>query len=57
MNLRWLLRMATWARRPPSMGRVLLGLAVLGAVLAIAGLQWAGFWPEALTVPVRGARP
>ncbi|MFZ5750954.1 MAG: hypothetical protein ACOY5U_07785 [Pseudomonadota bacterium] len=57
MNPRWLLRLAQWARHPPSERRVLIGLAALAAVLAIAGIQWLGWWPDALTVPVRGARP
>ncbi len=57
MNPRWLLRMAQWARHPPPLRRVLLGLAALAAVLLIAGAQWMGWWPDELTVPVRGARP
>lgn len=57
MNPRWLLRMAHWARHPPPLRRVLLGLAAIAAVLLIAGAQWMGWWPDALTVPVRGARP
>jgi type II secretory pathway component PulM len=57
MNPRWLVRMAQWARHPPSERRVLIGLAAFAAVLAIAGIQWLGWWPDALTVPVRGARP
>lgn len=57
MNPRWLMRMAQWARHPPSERRVLIGLAAFAAVLAIAGIQWLGWWPDALTVPVRGARP
>ncbi len=42
----WLLRMSRWSRRPPGMGRVLLVLAVVAVCLALAGLQWAGFWPD-----------
>lgn len=56
MNLRWLLRMSRWARNPPSERRVLLGLAAIAAVLAVAGLQWVGWWPDALTIPVQSGK-
>lgn len=47
---RLLLRMAHWARNPPSERRVVFFLAVLAICLAIAALNWAGWWPEALTL-------
>ncbi|MEZ5887410.1 MAG: hypothetical protein R3D56_11085 [Paracoccaceae bacterium] len=56
MNLRWLLRMSQWARRPPSMNRVILGAIVIGICLAIVGLEWFGLWPEWLTLPAKGRR-
>ena len=44
-----LLRMQRLVRHPPSWGRVLLGLAVIGLVLAVAGAEALGLWPEGLT--------
>jgi hypothetical protein len=38
MNPRQFLRMARWARRPPSAQRVRLVLAVIALSLAVAGL-------------------
>lgn len=49
MNPNWLLRMAKWARHPPSPGRVKLVLAVIAACLVLAGIEWLWGWPEALT--------
>lgn len=46
----WFLRMARWARRPPSTKRVILVLAVLVLCLALYAIEnWIG-WPDALTV-------
>ncbi len=43
------LRMAQWARRPPSARTVVLVLAVIAACLALYAVErWVG-WPEALT--------
>ena len=43
MNPIWLVRMARWARHPPSPGRVKLVLGVVLACLLIWGLeQWLG---------------
>ncbi|ULB09295.1 hypothetical protein ORIO_05070 [Cereibacter azotoformans] len=50
MSPLWLLRMARWARRPPSRRRVLLVLAVVGASLALVAVERVAGWPEALTV-------
>lgn len=55
MNLRWLLRMSQWARHPPPMSRVILGAVVIGLCLALAGIEWLGFWPDWLSV--NGGRP
>ncbi len=50
MNPIWLLRMARWARRPPSMQRVILFAVVLVLCLAIAGAEWLWGWPDWLRV-------
>jgi hypothetical protein len=45
----WFLRMARWARNPPSQRRVILVLAVIALCLALFAIErWFG-WPEALT--------
>ncbi|WP_306585382.1 hypothetical protein [Gemmobacter fulvus] len=49
MNMTWLLRMARWARNPPSPARVKLVLGVVAACLILAGIEWIWGWPEALT--------
>ncbi len=46
----WFLRMAEWARHPPSPGRVKLVVAVVAVCLVLAGIEWLWGWPEALTV-------
>ncbi len=46
MNMGWLLRMAKWARHPPSMRQVRIGAVVLALVLAVWGLDLAGLWPD-----------
>ena len=50
MNLQWLLRMARWARNPPSMRRVMLVAAVIGVCLILVGTEKLGLWPEWLAV-------
>lgn len=49
MNLRGLMRMALWARRPPSEARVRLVLAVLAICLALFGFERVFGWPDWLT--------
>ena len=44
-----LMRMKRLVQNPPSWGRVLLGLAVIGAVLAVAGAEALDLWPEGWT--------
>lgn len=44
--MNWFLRMAQWARNPPSEGRVKLVIAVVLICLAIVGIEWLGFWPD-----------
>lgn len=56
MNPRQLLRMARWARRPPSARRVMLGLAVLALCLAIYGIETLGLWPDWATADRMRAR-
>jgi hypothetical protein len=46
----WLLRMARWARNPPSPRRIRLVLLVVALCLALALIEWLGFWPDALRV-------
>lgn len=49
-NLIWLLRASRWARNPPSARMVKLVLAIVAVGLVLAGLQWAGWWPDWATV-------
>ncbi len=55
----WLLRMARWARHPPSPGRVRLVLGVIAVCLVLAGIEAIWGWPQWLTVNSggRGLRP
>lgn len=46
MNPRWLLRMARWARHPPSERRVIAVLIVVAVCLAIFGIEKLGWWPD-----------
>jgi hypothetical protein len=52
-DLRWLMRMSHWSRRPPGMARVLQVLAVLAICLALAGLYHVGLWPDWATMSPR----
>lgn len=56
MNLIWFLRMARWARNPPSWRRVLLVAGVVAACLALFAVERLGFWPDWLTTQ-GGHRP
>jgi hypothetical protein len=49
MNMIWLLRMARWARNPPSPQRVKLVLGVIALCLVIFGYEWLFGWPDWLT--------
>lgn len=49
MNPIWFLRMARWAKKPPSAGRVKLVLAIIAVCLLIFGYEWLFGWPEWLT--------
>lgn len=50
MNPIWFIRMAKWARNPPSWGRVKLVVAVVLACLALVAVEQIWGWPEALKV-------
>lgn len=50
MNLTWLLRMAKWARHPPSWQRVRLVFAVVALCLLVVAVErWIG-WPDWMTL-------
>ncbi|QEE35610.1 hypothetical protein FTO60_07760 [Octadecabacter sp. SW4] len=54
-ELRHLLRMARWAKRPPSQKRVILVISVIVISLVIVGIErWIGF-PDWMAV--QGGRP
>lgn len=48
--MNWLLRMAQWARHPPSPARVKLVLGVMAACILLVVLERVFGWPDALTV-------
>lgn len=49
LNLGWFLRMAQWARNPPSWGRVKLVVAVVVLCLALVIVEKTIGWPDGLT--------
>jgi len=49
MNPIWFLRMAKWAKNPPSAARVKLVLAVVAFCAALALFEWVFGWPDWLT--------
>jgi hypothetical protein len=50
LNPRHFIRMARWARKPPSERRVKFVFAIIALCLIIAGVEALFGWPEALTV-------
>lgn len=50
MNHIWLLRMAKWARHPPSARRVKLVLGIAGVCLALVAVERFVGWPDWLTL-------
>lgn len=50
MNPLWFLRLARWARHPPSLKKVMLIGAVLALCLLAVGVEKYVGWPEWLTV-------
>lgn len=57
MGLHWLIRMARWARNPPSDARVKLVLAVIALCLMLLAIEQFIGWPEMLTVDRMPRRP
>lgn len=53
--MKWLIRMARWARNPPSPGRVKLVFGVIAVCLALYGVEQIWGWPDWLT-PNTGAK-
>ncbi|WP_170371029.1 hypothetical protein [Ruegeria arenilitoris] len=49
--------MSRWARNPPSDQRVKLALGLIVLCLAIAGVEYKGWWPEWATSQPRKLRP
>ncbi len=47
--MKWLIRMARWARNPPSPGRVKLVFGVIAVCLALYGVEQIWGWPDWLT--------
>lgn len=50
MNPNWLLRMARWARNPPSPQRVKLVFGVVALCLALFAIEYWFGWPEWLVI-------
>lgn len=50
MNIHWLLRLAHWARHPPSPRQMALIAGVILLCLLLVGIERTWGWPEALTV-------
>lgn len=46
LNIRHFLRMARWARNPPSEKRVKLVFAILLVCLLLFGIERLGYWPD-----------
>ncbi|MCX8507402.1 MAG: hypothetical protein ORN49_00745 [Rhodobacteraceae bacterium] len=51
---RLFLKMADLVRHPPSRQRILIWLVVIGLCLALAGIEWLGFWPQGLRMNSSG---
>ncbi len=49
-QMRWLLRMSQWARKPPPLWKVLLVFGVVLACLALVGVEKFIGWPDWMTV-------
>lgn len=57
MNPRWLLRMARWSHRPPSMRRVIMVAAIIVFCLLLYAVERFVGWPDWLSLePTRGNR-
>ena len=49
MNIHWLMRMARWARNPPSAKQVKFVLAIVAACAILFVIERYVGWPDALT--------
>ncbi|KEP71549.1 hypothetical protein FGG78_06625 [Thioclava sp. BHET1] len=56
MNFMWLMRMARWVRRPPSMLQVKIVAVVIVIVIALVALDWLGLWPDWARMDPRAMR-
>jgi len=56
MNPIWFVRMARWARHPPSWSRVKLVVGVVALCLVLVVIERIWGWPAWLTLP-GGGRP
>ena len=56
VNPMWFLRLARWARHPPSLARALFFVGILGICLGLAALDYWGLWPAWLSVNGRVPR-
>jgi hypothetical protein len=54
MNYVWFLRMARWARNPPSPRMVKLVLGVIALCLLLFGVEYFIGWPDFLTLEGEG---
>jgi hypothetical protein len=50
MNPNWIIRMAKWARNPPSPQRVRLVFVVVALCLIVIGVEKLIGWPDWMTV-------
>lgn len=50
MNWRWLMRAAMWARNPPSPRKAKMFAALVALCIAIATIEYFGFWPDWATL-------
>ncbi len=57
MNPLWLIRMARWARNPPSVLRVIIGAVVVAFCLILVGIEHFWGWPDWLRVNGRMRLP
>ncbi|MGR3466003.1 hypothetical protein [Limimaricola sp.] len=54
MNIHWLLRLAHWARHPPSPRQVAVIAGVILFCLLLVGIEYLWGWPDALRVAPGG---
>jgi hypothetical protein len=56
VNITWLMRMAKWARRPPSMLHVKIAAVAFLAAIVIVVVDKLGYWPDWAKLNPRGLR-